>query len=179
MYLQDAIIPAENAKNDVTILIQSIISQLRDIQNGKVWVGTNFERKLNQISENEAFVRPLPDLHSVAEIISHLTVWRRETILKIRTGTGSLTDSSEENWLPNDTLRRRGWEKLKADYQNTLSELIALLQAREDSFLREKYYDTDFKGYYDYEFLIYGTLHHDVYHLGQLGIIIKFLKEKH
>lgn len=159
------------------ILIDNIISQLGDVQDGKNWMGANFSQKLNKVSENETFLRPIPNLHSVAEIVSHLTTWREETILKIKSGKGNLTDDSEENWLTNDKLKEIGWNKIKARYQDSLSKMIGLLQTKDDSFLNEQYYDTDFKGYYPYQFVIHGMLHHDIYHLGQLGIIIKFLKE--
>ncbi|MEM6841784.1 MAG: DinB family protein [Bacteroidota bacterium] len=161
----------------VNVSIESIILQLKNIQEGKNWMGANFDKKLVSISEEEAFVRPIPNLHSVAEIISHLTVWRKETILKIETGTGKLTDDSEENWLPNYKLKEIGWDKIKSEYRNSLLQMIKLLQTKDDSFLNEHYYDTDFKGDYPYRFVIHGMLHHDIYHLGQLGIIIKFLKE--
>ncbi|WKN41487.1 hypothetical protein [Tunicatimonas pelagia] len=58
------------------VLIEDIIKQLKDIQGGKNWMGANFSRKLGVISEEEAFTRPTPNLHSVAEVVSHLTVWR-------------------------------------------------------------------------------------------------------
>lgn len=158
-------------------IIESIIQQLEDVQNGKLWIGSTFDGKLKQVNENDVFVRPIEHLHSIAEIISHLTLWRKETILKIQTGKGSKTDDCDENWLTNDTLKVLGWEKIKGAYDKTLSELIDLLKEKEDSFLNEPYYDTDFKGYYEYKFVIHGMLHHDIYHLGQLGIIIKYLKE--
>lgn len=157
-------------------LIEDIINQLNDIQENKNWMGANFKDKLAVIESDEAFVRPLPDLHSVAEVISHLTVWRKETVLKIKTGKGSITDDAEENWLDNKRLKEIGWNKIKRDYRESLREIIDLLQTKQDSFLQEKYYDTDFKGHYPYEFLVLGMLHHDIYHLGQLGIIIKYLK---
>jgi hypothetical protein len=158
------------------VLIENIISQLKDIQGGKNWIGSNFEKKLQMVSEAEAFQRPLPDLHSVAEIMSHLTAWRKDAILKLRTGKGILTEGAEENWLRNEKLRDIGWKRILTDHRNSFSELIELLRIREDTFLKEKYYDIDFKGYFDYKFVIDGMLHHDIYHLGQLGIIIKFLK---
>jgi len=70
-----------------------------------------------------------------------------------------------------------GWEKILAKYQNSLSEIIQLIRNKEDEFLTEEYYDTDFKGYYQYSFVIEGMIHHDIYHLGQIGIVIKLLKE--
>lgn len=158
-------------------LIQHIIQQYKEIQNGKLWIGSTFTSKLNQVDENMVFKRPIAGLHSIAEIISHLTLWRKETILKIQTGKGSKTDDCEENWLPNDKLEPLGWQYIKSEYDKTLIELILLLQSKDDGFLNEEYYDTDFKGNYTYSFVINGMLHHDIYHLGQLGIIIKYLKE--
>jgi len=159
-------------------LIENIIQQLEDVQNGKLWIGSSFDSKLNHIDENLVFLRPMESLHSVAEIISHLTLWRRETILKIQTGRGSKTDDCEENWLTNDQLKKKGWNHIKSAYDDTLSELIMLLKSKDDTFLNELYFDTDFKGDYEYSFVINGMLHHDIYHLGQLGIIIKHLKQK-
>ncbi len=159
------------------ILIDNMIRQLRDMQDGKNWMGPNFSKKLVHIAEDSAFILPKPNLHSVAEIISHLTTWRKETILKIRTGKGSITDDAEENWLSNDKLEKIGWDNILSSYRNTLSELIALLETKDDSFLEEKYYDTDFKDNCEYRFVVNGMIHHDIYHLGQLGIIIKFLKD--
>ncbi|NRB53179.1 MAG: DinB family protein [Saprospiraceae bacterium] len=157
-------------------VIEHIIRQLVNNQEGKAWIGPTYQRKLKDITDENAFTRPLPDLHSVAEIISHLTTWQKETILKIRTGEGSLTDDCEENWYANDKLREKKWATIWKEYQETLAEIIALLQTKEDSFLQEQYYDTDFKGNYPYSFVINGMLHHNLYHLGQLGIIVKYLK---
>ncbi|MFS4447350.1 hypothetical protein [Maribacter sp. 2307UL18-2] len=79
------------------LLIDNRIVQLRDVQEGKNWMGPNFNKKLALITQDSAFVRPKPNLHSIAEIISHLTTWRKETILKIKTGKGSITDDGEAN----------------------------------------------------------------------------------
>ena len=158
--------------------IQSMIRQMREIQSGKLWVGTTYEQTLNKIDAAQVFSRPLDNIHSVAEIISHLTFWRMETVLKVKYGTGSKTDDCEENWLPNDKLEPLGWKKLKYDFDKSLTLLIDLLQDKEDDFLSEEYYDPDFGGLFPYEFVLNGMLHHDIYHLGQLGLIIKLLNAK-
>ncbi|MAD98156.1 MAG: hypothetical protein CMB99_12595 [Flavobacteriaceae bacterium] len=158
------------------VLIRHIIEQLKEIQEGKPWIGNTYKSKLDGIDSALVFERPHPDLHSIADIISHMNLWRREAILKIETGKGSKTDACEENWLPENKLKAIGWTALKSEYDETLKRIILLLEEKEDSFLEEEYYDTDFKGNYQYKFLINGMLHHDIYHLGQLGTIIKRLK---
>ncbi|NDV43392.1 DinB family protein [Flagellimonas sediminis] len=159
-------------------LIQYTIAQFEEIQDGYPWVGNSFASKLADVDADLVFKRPLEGLHSIAETISHLTFWRKEALLKIKTGQGSKTDDCPENWLPNDILKQKGWEQIQKEYDDTLKELITLLKNKEDAFLSQTYYDIDFKGDYTYSFLVNGMLHHDVYHLGQLGLIIKFLKEK-
>jgi uncharacterized damage-inducible protein DinB len=157
--------------------VENIITQLKEVQNGKLWIGSTFDSKLNQVDKDSVFVRPMKNLHSIAEIISHLTPWRKETLLKIQTGKGSKTDHCKENWLTNDELKMVGWDKIKSEYDRTLVQLIDLLKSKEDGFLNELYYDIDFKSDFEYSFVINGMLHHDIYHLGQLGIIIKYLKK--
>lgn len=160
----------------MSVKIEYILTQLENIQTGKVWMGPTYDSTLKNINEDNAFIRPLPELHSVAEIISHLTTWQKETILKIKTGEGSLTDESEENWYSNEKLKERKWSVLLSEYKASLTTIIFILKSKEDSFLEKQYYDTDFKGNYPYSFVINGMLHHNLYHLGQLGIVVKYLK---
>ena len=159
-------------------VINHLIEQLSEIHNGKPWIGSTFDSRLKGIDSDSAFERPLEDMHSVAEIFSHLTFWRKEAILKIKTGTGSKTDECEENWLTNEALRAKGWARIKSEHDQSLSELMDLLREKDDAFLDQAYYDTDFKGIFKYSFLINGMLHHDLYHLGQLGTITRFLIKK-
>lgn len=159
------------------VLIQNIINQLIEIQKSKVWVGSTYESKLKNINEQNAFVKPHADLHSVAEIISHLTTWQNETILKIKTGKGILTDADEQNWYSNEKLKGKTWVVILENYKTSLNTLIEILKTKEDYFLKQQYYDPDFKGNFPYSFVINGMLHHSIYHLGQIGITVKFLKK--
>ena len=98
-------------------------------------MGPSFDSHLGGLGENQVFIRPIEDVHSIAEIISHLNLWRRETILKIRTGKGSKTDDCEENWLSNEKLQSLGWARLKTDFDESLNEFITLLEGKDDEFL--------------------------------------------
>lgn len=157
------------------MLLPFIIKQLSEIQSGKLWVGPNYTRKLEGINDENAFIRPHPHLHSLAQIINHLTVWRKDAVSKIKLRKGFLLDDSAVNWLSNEELKQKGWEHILSEYHASLHHLIELLKTKDDAFLDEKYYDIDFKGEYPYSFAIEGLLHHDLYHLGQIGIILKFL----
>jgi len=157
-------------------LIRHIIRQLLEVQSGKLWMGDNFEKKINAITDEEAFLRPLPQLHSAAELIAHLTAWRNDTILKIKNARGELTDNGENNWPDNDILKKIGWAVLIQSYRDSTFQIIELLKEKDDSFLNERYYDQDYGDHFEYSFAINGMLHHDLYHLGQLGIVLKLVK---
>ena len=149
---------------------------MNEVHDGLIWAGSSYNKKLSQLKENELFVRPLPTVHSIAEIIAHCISWRKDAILKIKTGRGELTDSNPDNWRSNEELKTVGWENIREEDNSTLLELYELLQDKEDTFLNELYFDPEFKGNYPYSFLLEGMLHHDIYHLGQIGLIIKLLK---
>lgn len=97
-------------------LIKNIVAQFQDIQEQELWLDENFKKKIDTLPERHAFERPLPELHSVAELISHILVWRRESILKLKGQNSKLTIESPENWSTNDMLQKKGWEKLKSEF---------------------------------------------------------------
>ena len=157
--------------------INSIIRQLHEVHHGLIWAGPSYKKKLVKVDENKLFVRPLPSVHSIAEIIAHIISWRKDTILKLKTGRGELKDAHPDNWRSNDELKAIGWDKIQEEDKSTLRELLELIQDKDDSFLDELYYDPEFEGNYPYSFVLEGMLHHDIYHLGQIGLVIKLLKE--
>lgn len=156
-----------------TILIEDIIQQLNDLDNGDVWLDENFAKKLGQVGEADAFVRPMPDMHSVAELLAHLVVWRRINIRRMNGETVKVDIDDPVNWQTNNELRINGWDALKRDFARSRQEVIDLLAGKDDSYLAtvSTHYGKDFK------YLLYGLIHHDVYHLGQLGITVKYLQK--
>jgi uncharacterized damage-inducible protein DinB len=161
-----------NVKQMADILIRTIIQQLRDVENADLWLDENFEKKLSQVSEDKVFTRPIPELHSVAELISHLTVWRRVNIRRMKGETVPMEDDDPENWKTNEQLSKVGWGALLKDFYQSQRDLITMLEGKDDSYL-----DTTSTHYgKTFNYLMLGMIHHDMYHLGQLGLTVKFLK---
>ena len=155
------------------ILINNIIRQLNEIQDGSLWFDQCFKEKIDSLSDDEAFKRPIPEVHSVAEHISHIIEWRKECLLRFKGQRTDLMDSPDD-WKCNDELSKIGWLNLKnAFYQSTVT-LIDALQNHDDDYLEIKFSDTN----YNFHYLIEGIVQHDLYHLGQIGITIKFVKQK-
>lgn len=153
-------------------LINDIIRQLNDLDYGDLWLDENFAKKLEQVTEASAFTRPIPDLHSPAELLSHLIVWRRVNIRRLNGETVELDVEHPDNWKTNDELRPIGWENLKEEFFSSKQDVIALLDGKDDTYLDavSTYYGKNVK------YLLQGLVHHDLYHLGQLGITVKYLQ---
>jgi hypothetical protein len=69
-------------------------------------------------------------------------------------------------------LKKKGWGNLVDEFNQSQKELINLLESQNDVFLDNKYQDNNF------DYLLEGIIHHDVYHLGQIGLVISILKNK-
>lgn len=152
-------------------LIKDYVQQLHDILDEEVWLDENFEKKLSQVSEDKIFIRPIPEIHSVAELISHLHEWRLETISRLKGNKQGFVEDDPRNWRTNDELKPAGWKALKSKFYESQQQLIDFLLKKDDDYLEQKY------PHYTYtnKYLVQGMIQHDVYHLGQLGITIKLL----
>jgi uncharacterized damage-inducible protein DinB len=135
-----------------------------------LWFDQNFKEKLESVSDSDAFIRPIPEIHSVAEHVSHMLEWRKECILRYH-GLKTELMNSPADWKDNAELSKMGWTYLKKALYLSRYELINLLENQDDTYLETRFQDTD----YNFLYLIEGIIQHDLYHLGQIGITIKLL----
>jgi uncharacterized damage-inducible protein DinB len=155
------------------ILINSLLQQIENILYEKSWLDESFRHKLMDIHEQNAFLQPAPGIKSIAELMHHLLVWRKEILSRLHGKARALDMESKSNWLPLEELKAIGWTAILEGFYQTQQELKDFFADKEDSFLENIHADSD----YPYGQLLEGVLHHDLYHLGQIGITIKFLQK--
>jgi uncharacterized damage-inducible protein DinB/heme-degrading monooxygenase HmoA len=155
--------------------IRHHIRQLELLYNGGNWVGESFKGKLDDLNSGHAFTAPVAGVHSVAEIIWHCIYWRRVTLNRLQGGENKYRDETAEeyNFLPIERLRTKGWDTIRQQLEESQNSLVAFLKDKNDSFLINEYEQG-----YSYDYLIEGTIQHDYYHLGQVGLALKILKMK-
>jgi uncharacterized damage-inducible protein DinB len=154
--------------------IQHHIDLLKRVYHGDNWVDESYEGKLNALSEKEAFTAPVPGVHGVAEIVWHCIYWRRVNVQRLL-GNNAYRDETLErfNFLPPEELKKKGWPSLLQELKDSQQELFQVLKDKTDAFLENTY-----KPGYTFDFLLEGTVQHDYYHLGQIGLVLKILKVK-
>lgn len=153
--------------------INSYIEQFNQVFNGNPWLDETFSKKLDNLSNAEVFLQTPNGNHSVAKVVSHITEWRREIVRRLNNNSSEriLTVESPNNWIPIEELKKSGWDKLYADFKVSQQEINILLENKNDGFLDEVLAGTEFHN----EYFVAGLLHHDVYHLGQVGLILKLV----
>lgn len=153
--------------------IKNYIRQLQQLYQGGSWNDESFINKLMNVDEQKVFAQPAPGKHCVAEIVWHNTYWRTVLIKRIQ-GDNDFRERTfnEQNFLSLEMLQRKGWSNLLADFKQSQELLIALLNTKNDNFL-----DDEYKEGKTFEYIVEGIIHHDIYHLGQIGFVISMLNE--
>jgi uncharacterized damage-inducible protein DinB len=154
------------------ILINDIIRQLRELEEGSLWFDQSFKSKLDHLSTGVVFVQPVPGVHSVAEHVAHIIAWRKECIARFHGDKFDLMNTPAD-WPSVAELRGTGWPALKDQLYQSTHDLIRLFDGVDDTYLNKPFRDTTYNNHY----LIEGILQHDIYHLGQIGVTLKLIDQ--
>jgi hypothetical protein len=137
--------------------------KLEEIYTGEPWFGESLLTKLGNITSERAFHQPLPGEHSIAELLSHMEFWRKSILYHLRDDKSiNFTTDHPENWPTLEAIKTKGWEQLCASFKETHSALIHELNTL--PVLTE-----------DQIAYLNGIIEHDIYHLGQIGIVKKMV----
>lgn len=152
--------------------LNHLIEQIEEIYSGNPWLEETYSKKLNEVNDQTAFLIPVKGVHSIAEIVSHVVEWKKEILARLQTGVKQLSMHDPLNWRANEELKREGWQHLKTALFNSNNAFVSFLSTQDDTFLDRHYSGqvTETNRYF-----VEGCLHHDLYHLGQIGVVKKLI----
>ena len=149
--------------------ITFIVHQLEEVFNGDPWFGRSVKSLLSDVNEQTAFVQP-EGQHSILQLVYHMINWRAFTINSLKP-TKPVSYYDDNDWQQLDHIDKTLWPAGLKQLEDTQQELSALLQQCDDSILS----NTVPGRKYDFTYLLYGLIQHDVYHAGQMAYINKLL----
>lgn len=148
--------------------IQGYITSLSEVFEGDPWYGTSVMRKLENVPHVIGFKTCVPKSHTTAEIVMHLIQWKKFALEKLKGNEAwNIEVDSREDWPAIRVDSKEEWESLKRELVLAQQRIYEFLQDKEDDFLTENVPGKD----YDFAYLIRGIRQHDIYHLGQIGLI--------
>ncbi len=171
---------------------QNIAELIERVMTGDPWHGPNVEQLLAGVSAAAAARRPSPEVHSLWELVMHMTGWAREVRHRLLGRPAQDPDggdwpevglATEERWVAAKATLFGAHRDLAAEVgrldPRALDEPVVdfrpstrLRAPRATSSGRDRPLGTGLSKY----LTLHGLVHHTVYHAGQLAIVRKMVR---
>jgi uncharacterized damage-inducible protein DinB len=151
-----------------------ILDQLEREHSGDAWHGTPLRQLLADVGFEQAAARPAPGMHTIWEIVLHMTAWKNE--VRRRLGGAPSGTPTEGDWPVPAPPGARAWRAAVDALEEAQRALAAVVANIPDTQLHVPTNDTRDRatgGGVSYYVLLHGIIQHDVYHSGQIALLKK------
>src|SRR5688572_1698297 len=148
-----------------------INSQLKRAQQGQAWHGSSLRELLEGMTAEQAAANPLPDAHSVWELVNHIIAWEQIARRRLE-GAEEIAIPDEVNFPPVTDMSEAAWQTTLQSLESSHRGLRESIKKIDDARLEEITPGTSYSIYV----LLHGVIQHDLYHAGQIALLKKALK---
>lgn len=139
---------------------------------GGPWYGDSMKDILNEINPAIVFEKVNGKSHSIAELTAHIIGWREFTLSRLEGNNNFKINQKETfNWKRIDEGEKTAWKNILKELDKNQKKIISTLNRLDDDFLNNKVAGRRYRA----EFMLEGTIQHDIYHLGQIVVLKKLL----
>ncbi|MBL7849793.1 MAG: DinB family protein [Cyclobacteriaceae bacterium] len=146
--------------------LERIIRLLNKTFDKGAWHGPTVKEVLQNVSQEQAYWRAGTS-HSIIELVLHMTSWKLFAAARLR-GDESYQVAPDMNFPEPGSL---SWAEACRRLETSHNELIDAARGFEEDRLGELVPSSSFR--YTYYTLLHGITHHDLYHAGQIQLILK------
>lgn len=154
--------------------IDRILDQLERAYDGDAWHGPSLRGALDGVDARQATARPLPQAHTIAELVRHVTAWTREITRRLRLGIAQ--DPADGAWPEASVADEAAWRALIEALDGAHKDLVKTIATIPDAELDDRIGDVRDRalgsGVSRYVTL-HGLVQHYVYHAGQISLLRK------
>jgi uncharacterized damage-inducible protein DinB len=154
--------------------IERIVDQLHREHEGDPWHGSPLRELLSGIGCEVAAAHPMRHVHSVWEIVLHMTGWKNEVRRRLSGGPAGTPEEGDWPGVPAPTPD--AWKAALERLEQAHNSLIAAVKQLPESKLFEPTNDPrnrETGAGVSYYVLLHGIVQHDVYHAGQIALVRK------
>jgi uncharacterized damage-inducible protein DinB len=146
--------------------IRRIDDQLVRMFEGEAWIGPSVLANLWGVDARTAAARPIPDAHTIWELVLHLTTWL--DVPRLRTELRRpVMAAPQENWPAVRDTGEAAWREARERLRQAYLDFRELLAGLDESRLEER---APTKTYSIYV-LLHGVVQHLAYHSGQIALL--------
>ena len=147
-----------------------INSQLKRAYQGEAWHGPSVKELLDGVTAAQAAAKPIPDAHSIWELVNHIIAW--EQIVRQRLEGETLTEIPDEmNFPPVSNASEEAWQSILRALESSNQSLRGSIKKIDDAKLEEIVPGMRYTNY----FMLHGAIQHDLYHTGQIALLKKLV----
>ena len=149
-----------------TLIAQHII----DVHQGGNWTEVDLTTTLQDVTLKEAITRTQASPNTIASLLHHITFWNRVMVQRAQGTAVQINDANGYDHPPLNT--EADWQNLKSDNIQSAHELATAIRQFDEAKLLEPIlpnYSTAYKN-------LQGSVEHVHYHLGQIVILKKFIR---
>ncbi|MGH9788971.1 MAG: DinB family protein [Candidatus Acidiferrales bacterium] len=147
--------------------VQRIADQLRRAYEGEAWHGPSLRELLDGVTSAQAARRPLPQAHSIWELVLHITVW--ESVVRRRLTSEVPDPPPELDWPPVRDTSDAAWKQTLDDLDHGHQQLRQAISSLSDDRLSRRVLGKNYSIYG----MLHGLVQHDLYHAGQIALLKK------
>jgi uncharacterized damage-inducible protein DinB len=144
-----------------------IADQLRRAFEGSAWHGPALMELLEDVDAVTAVAKPLPQVHSIWELVLHIAVWDGAAMRRLE--GEKCQPSGDANFPPVRKASAADWRKAIGDSKRVHDALVKAVSGLPDERLRDRVPGKR----YDFYHLLHGIVQHELYHAGQIAILKK------
>lgn len=153
----------------------NLVNELEKAYNGDPWHGGNVLSLLLTANPEKVFTHPIPNAHSIAELVLHLSAWTEEVIERINGNVAKMP--SRGDWpLPEENSTAE-WNKILTEFKEANERLLAIIDQlgaeQWAATVKDKRNRALGTGVNKAQ-LINGLIQHHAYHAGQVALLLKF-----
>ncbi len=141
--------------------------QLRRAFDGSAWHGPALLELLEDVNAATAAARPLPEVHSIWELVLHIAAWDGAALRRL--GGEKCQPTGTANFPPMPKPTAAAWRKAVAHTKRMHHTLVKTVAALPDSRLCDRVPGKR----YDFYHMLHGLAQHELYHAGQIAILKK------
>lgn len=150
--------------------IQHLLDLMDRTWAGDAWHGPSVHEALKGCTASEAAQRPLPNAHTIHELAEHMIVWQ-EAVRRWLAGE-EYTVTPEMDWKKITDGSDAAWAETRARMETTRAALRAAIAG----FPEAKLGEARAPGKMPWYAVLHATVHHDLYHTGQIAMLRKATK---
>ena len=148
-----------------------LADQIRRAFEGDAWHGDSLLEILADVDAPTAAARPLPNAHSIWELVLHIAAW--DDAVRRRAVTGKAVSlTGAENFPALKDTSAPQWRRAVKHLKQAHADLVKAVAGFPDSRLMEQVPGKK-ESYHNFFYMFSGIVQHELYHGGQIALLKK------